>query len=198
MRVLVGCERSQVVAKAFIERGHEVLSCDLEPAQQDAPHYQGNVFDVMDYPWDLGIFHFPCTNTAVSGAKHFRAKRQDGRLYRGVSLFMEGWRRAAHIPRVCFEHPVSILSTLFRQPDQTIQPWQFGHGETKATCLWLRGLPLLVPTNIVEGREPRIHHMPPSDKRAELRSQTYAGIAQAMAEQWGGEILVSANRTAAA
>ena len=198
MRVLVGCERSQVVAKAFIERGHEVLSCDLEPAQQDAPHYQGNVFDVMDYPWDLGIFHFPCTNTAVSGAKHFRAKRQDGRLYRGVSLFMEGWRRAAHIPRVCFEHPVSILSTLFRQPDQTIQPWQFGHGETKATCLWLRGLPLLVPTNIVEGREPRIHHMPPSDKRAELRSQTYVGIAQAMAEQWGGEILVSANRTAAA
>jgi hypothetical protein len=198
MRVLVGCERSQVVAKAFIERGHEVLSCDLEPAQQDAPHYQGNVFDVMDYPWDLGIFHFPCTNTAVSGAKHFRAKRQDGRLYRGVSLFMEGWRRAAHIPRVCFEHPVSILSTLFRQPDQTIQPWQFGHGETKATCLWLRGLPLLVPTNIVEGREPRIHHMPPSDKRAELRSQTYAGIAQAMAEQWGGEVLVSANCTAAA
>lgn len=192
MRVLVGCERSQVVAKAFIERGHEVLSCDLEPAQQDAPHYQGNVFDVMDYPWDLGIFHFPCTNTAVSGAKHFRAKRQDGRLYRGVSLFMEGWRRAAHIPRVCFEHPVSILSTLFRQPDQTIQPRQFGHGETKATCLWLRGLPLLAPTNIVEGREPRIHHMPPSYKRAELRSQTYSGVAQAMAEQWGGEFLVSA------
>ena len=185
MRVLVGCERSQVVAKAFLAHGHEVLSCDLEPARQDAPHYQGNVFDVIDYPWDLGIFHFPCTNTAVSGAKHFKAKRQDGRLYSGVSLFMQGWRRASHIPRVCFEHPVSIISTLFRAPDQTIQPWQFGHGETKATCLWLKGLPDLKPTEVVGGREARVHKMPPSENRWRERSVTYQGVANAMAEQWG-------------
>ena len=185
LKVLVGCERSRVVAQAFERGGHEVLSCDLEPARQEGAHYCGDVFDVIDYPWDLAILHPPCTHTAVSGAKHFEAKRLDGRQYAGVSFIMALVRRTAHIPRVVIEQPVSILSTLWRKPDQIIQPWQFGHGETKATCLWLRGLPLLRPTNIVAGRENRIHKMAPSDNRAELRSETYAGIAEAMADQWG-------------
>lgn len=145
------------------------------------------MFDVIDYPWDLAIFHFPCTHTSVSGAKHFAAKKLDGRHYAGVALFMQGWRRAAHIPKVCFEHPVSVISTLFRPADQIVQPWQFGHGETKQTCLWLRGLPKLEPTQIVEGRADRIHKMGPSDDRAEKRSETYTGIAEAMARQWGGQ-----------
>jgi hypothetical protein len=143
------------------------------------------VFDVIDYPWDLAVFHPPCTDTAVSGAKHFPAKRMDGRHYTGVSFFMALWRRAQHISCVAFEQPVSVLSSAFRRPDQIIQPWQFGHGETKATCLWLRGLPLLTPTNIVPGREARIHKMPPGPDRAEKRSETYAGVAAAMADQWG-------------
>ena len=122
----------------------------------------------------------------MSGARHFEAKRADGRHYCGVSFFMALWRRSNHIPRVAFEQPVSVLSGLFRKPDQIIQPWQFGHGETKATCLWLRGLKPLTPTNIVEGREARIHRMAPSPDRAKLRSATFAGIADAMADQWGG------------
>src|SRR5690606_8331484 len=135
LKVLVGCERSRVVAQAFERGGHEVLSCDLEPARQDGPHYCGDVFDVIDYPWDLAILHPPCTHTAVSGARHFEAKRLDGRQYAGVSFIMALVRRTAHIPRVVIEQPVSILSTLWRKPDQIIQPWMFGHGETKATCL---------------------------------------------------------------
>lgn len=189
MRVLIGCERSRVVAQAFEALGHEVLSCDIQPARRGGAHYMGSVFDVIDFPWDLGIFHFPCTDSSVSGARHFAAKKLNGRYYASNSLWMQGWRRAAHIPRVCFEHPVSVISSLFRKPDQTIQPWQFGHGETKATCLWLRGLPLLQPTSIVEGRENRIHRMAPSGDRAEKRSETYAGIAAAMAAQWGGPAL---------
>lgn len=145
----------------------------------------GDVFEVIDYPWDLAIFHPPCTHTAVSGAKHFEAKWLDGRQAAGLSFIMALVRRSMHIPRVVIEQPVSILSSHWRKPDQTIQPWQFGHGETKATCLWLRGLPLLVPTNVVEGREARIHKMGPSDDRAEKRSETYAGVAEAMADQWG-------------
>lgn len=185
MRVLVGCEYSRVVAEAFEKRGHEVLSCDLLESEKSGRHYKGSVFDVIDYPWDLGIFHFPCTDSSVSGARHFEAKKLDGRFYASNSLWLNGWRRAAHIPKVCFEHPVSVISSLFRKPDQIIQPWQFGHGETKATCLWLRGLPNLVPTEIVEGREQRIHLLPPSENRWKERSKTYQGIADAMAEQWG-------------
>jgi len=185
MRVLIGCENSRVVAEAFEARGHEVLSCDLLEAERLGRHYKGSVFDVIDYPWDLGIFHFPCTDSSVSGARHFEKKKLDGRFYASNSLWMQGWRRAQHIPRVCFEHPISVISSLFRKPDQIIQPWQFGHGETKATCLWLRDLPLLTPTDIVEGREQRIHMMPPSENRGKERSRTYEGIAKAMAEQWG-------------
>ncbi len=185
MKVLIGCEESGAVRDAFIQAGHDAMSCDLLPTRRPGPHYQGDIFDVIDYPWDLAIYHPPCTHTSVSGAKHFAAKWEDGRQAAGVSFFLALVRRSAHIPRVALEQPVSILSRLYRKPDQIIQPWQFGHGETKATCLWLRGLPPLTPTQIVEGREARIHKMPPGPDRARDRSETYVGIAAAMALQWG-------------
>lgn len=179
--------------------GVKAMSCDLIASRTGGPHYQGDVFDVIDYPWDIGIFHFPCTHTSVSGAKHFKSKWHDGRQAAGVSLFMRGWRQAQHIPAVAFEQPVSILSSLFRKPDQIIQPWMFGHYETKSTCLWLRGLPALIPKYRTPdeckealGLPPdarladRIHKMPPGPDRARDRSETYSGIAEAMAEQWGG------------
>lgn len=187
MRVLVACEESGTVRDAFIKGGHDAMSCDLLPTSAPGPHYQGDIFDVLDYPWDIGIFHPPCTDTCVSGAKHFAVKKLDGRQQAAVSFFMKLWRGSGHIPAVAFEQPISILSRLFRKPDQIIQPWQFGHGETKATCLWLRGLPALIPTHIVPEREARIHRMAPSPERARLRSVTYAGIAKAMAEQWGDD-----------
>lgn len=185
MKVLVGCEYSGVVRDAFIGGGHDAMSCDLLPGEGLGPHYQGNIFDVIDYPWDIAIFHPPCTHLSVSGSRHFDAKRMDGRQQSAVSFFMQIVRRSGHISRVAIENPVCVISTLWRKPDQVIQPWQFGHGETKATCLWLRGLPILEPTNVVDGREARIHKMPPSPDRWKERSKTYAGIAKAMAEQWG-------------
>jgi hypothetical protein len=183
--VLIACERSGKIRDAFIARGIRAISCDIEPTQNAGPHYCGDVFDVIDYPWTLVIAHPPCTHTSVSGARHFAAKWGDGRQACGVSFFRRLWEACNHVPRVCFEHPVSIMSRLFSKPHQIIQPWQFGHGETKATCLWLRGLPELEPTNVVAGRSPRVHHMPPSAERAALRSETYQGIADAMADQWG-------------
>lgn len=189
MRVLIGCEFTGTVRDAFTALGHDAMSCDYLDSETPGQHYRGNVMDVIDYPWDLAIFHFPCTNTSVSGAKHFHYKKMNGSQQASVALFMQGWRRSEHIPGVAFEHPISIMSTLFRKPDQIIQPWQFGHGETKATCLFLRGLPLLAPTNVVEGRKQKIWAMPPSENRWKERSRTYKGIAQAMAEQWGGNIL---------
>lgn len=185
MKVLIGCEESGVVRDAFIAAGHDAMSCDLEPTRSLGPHYQGNVFDVIDYPWDLAIFHPPCTHTAVSGARHFAEKWMDGRQAAGVAFVMALKGRSAHIPFTAIEQPVSIISSLWRKPDQIIHPWQFGHPETKATCLWLRGCPPLVPTEIVEGREARIHKMAPGPNRARDRSATYAGIANAMADQWG-------------
>lgn len=187
VRVLIGCEFSGIVRDAFIARGHEALSCDLEPSEQPGPHYQGDLFDVIDYPWDLGIFHIPCTHSSVSGAKHFAAKKLDGRYYAGNALWLRAWKAAAHIQKVCFEHPVSIISTLFRKPDQIIQPHQFGHGETKAICLWLRGLPPLDPTDHVEGRATRVHFASPSPDRWKERSRFYPGVAKAMADQWSSE-----------
>lgn len=184
MKVLVACEESGTVRDAFIARGHDALSCDLEPTRSPGPHYQGDIFDVIDYPWDLAIFHPPCTHTSVSGAKHFKAKWYDGRQAAAVSFIMKLKRRAAHIPRYAIEQPVSIMSNYIDLPKQTIQPWQFGHAETKATVLFLRNLPPLVPTNIVEGREARVHRMAPSETRARDRAQTYRGIAEAIAEQW--------------
>ena len=185
MKVLIGCEYSGVVRDAFIRGGHDAMSCDLLETEKPGPHYKGDLFDVIDYPWDLAIFHPACTHLSVSGSRHFAEKRMDGRQQAAVAFFMRIVRASAHIPKTAIENPVCIMSSLYRKPDQIIQPWQFGHGETKATCLWLKGLPLLVPSNIVEGREARIHHMPPSADRWKERSRTFLGIGQAMADQWG-------------
>lgn len=182
MRVLVGCEFSQVVTQAFRKLGHEAYSCDVLPTEGNPEwHIQGNVLDIVDKNWDIGIFHPPCTHLAVSGARWFKDKKE---LQEEALEFV--WK-LMHVPieKTCIENPVSVISSRTRKPDQIIQPWQFGHGETKTTCLWLKGLQPLEPTHIVDGRENRIHTMPPSEDRWKERSRTYAGIAQAMAEQWG-------------
>jgi hypothetical protein len=183
MKILIACEFSGVVRDAFIGGGHDAMSCDLLPTETPGPHYQGDVRDVLDYPWDLMIAHPPCTHLSVSGARHFADKRLDGRQQSAVSFFMR--LAKADIPRIAIENPVCVMSTLWRKPDQTIQPWEFGHGETKATCLWLKNLPPLQPTDIVPGREARVWKMPPSDTRGLERSRTYTGVAKAMAAQWG-------------
>ncbi|WP_332362654.1 MULTISPECIES: hypothetical protein [Asaia] len=161
------------------------MSCDLLPTERPGPHYEGDVRDVLDNPWDLMIAHPPCTHLSVSGARHFEAKRLNGRQQSAVAFFMTLARRP--IPRKVIENPVCIMSSLWRKPDQVIQPWMFGHGETKATCLWLENVAPLAPTNVVEGRETRIHKMPPSADRWKLRSETYQGIADALADQIGGQ-----------
>lgn len=184
MRVLVACEYSGTVRDAFTALGHDAMSCDLLPTELPGKHYQGSLFDVIDYPWDLMVAHPPCTHLAVSGSRHFAKKVMDGRQQSGAAFFMQIVRRSEHIPRVAIENPVCIMSSLWRKPDQTIQPWQYGHGECKATCLWLKNLPLLEPTNIVEGREQNIWKMSGKD-RAKKRSKTYQGVADAMAAQWG-------------
>ena len=181
MKVLVACEYSGTVRDAFIRAGHDAMSCDLLPTDVPGPHYQGNVLDVIEDGWDLMIAHPPCTHLAVSGARWFKEKQKE----QAEALDFVRVLLNAPIYRIALENPVSIISSRIRKPDQIIQPWQFGHGETKATCLWLKNLPLLQPTNIVEGRDARIHRMPPSPYRWKERSKTYAGIAAAMAEQWG-------------
>jgi hypothetical protein len=181
MKVLVACEYSGTVRDAFIARGHEAMSCDLLPTERPGPHYQGPVQNILGDGWDLMIAHPPCTHLAVSGARWFKHKQaEQAEALAFVRLLLN-----APIPRIALENPVSIISSRFRKPDQIIQPWQFGHGETKATCLWLMGLPPLIPTNIVDGREARIHKMPPGPDRWKERSRTYQGIADAMASQWG-------------
>ena len=183
MKVLIACEYSGRVRDAFIRLGHEAMSCDMLPTESQGPHYQGDVFDIINDGWDLMIAHPPCTHLAVSGARHFAAKRADGRQQESLEFV----RRLLNAPiqRIALENPISIISSAIRKPDQVIQPWQYGHGETKATCLWLKGLPLLTPTNIVDGRDDRIHRMPPGPNRWKERSRTYQGIADAMAAQWG-------------
>lgn len=183
LRVLVACEYSGRVRDAFLAEGAYAVSCDLLPS--DSPkgeHYQGDVLDIIGDGWDLMVAHPPCTDLAVSGARWFPEKRANGSQQRSIAFFMA--LVGTEIPMKCIENPVSIMSTVWRKPDQIIQPWQFGHGETKATCLWLEGLPLLVPTDIVEGRSDRIHKMPPGPDRWKKRSETYKGIAEAMAKQW--------------
>lgn len=181
MRVLVGCEYSGTVRDAFLAAGHDAMSCDLLPTEAPGPHYQGSVLDVLADGWDLAIFHPPCTHLAVSGARWFKHKQaEQAEALEFVRTLLD-----APIPRIALENPVSIISTRIRKPDQTIQPWQFGHGETKATCLWLKNLPPLTPTDIVEGREARVHRMPPGPDRWKERSRTFEGIARAMAAQWG-------------
>ena len=164
--------------------GHEAVSCDFEPTDSPGSHYRGDVRDLLTLPWDLMIAHPPCTHLAVSGARWFPAKRADGSQQAAldfVRLLM-----SADITRIAIENPVSIISSEIMKPTQIIQPWQFGHGETKATCLWLKGLPPLQPTQIVEGRVPVVHYTSPGPDRWKKRSITYQGIANAMAEQWGG------------
>ena len=185
MRVLVGCEYSGVVRDAFAARGHTAVSCDLLPTDQPQGwHIKGDLLEVLDAGWDLAIFHPPCTHLAVSGARHFAAKRESGVQQDALEFVRK--LLAAPVDRIALENPVSIISSQIRKPDQVIQPWQYGHGETKATCLWLKGLPKLTPTNIVDGREARVHKLPPTADRWKLRSTTMQGIAEAMAAQWGG------------
>ena len=181
MRVLVACEFSGIMREAFKSRGHYAMSCDLLPTELAGNHYQGDIRNVLYDGWDVMIAHPPCTHLAVSGARWFKDKvaEQDEALT-FVSMLLD-----SPINKIALENPVSVISTRIRKPDQIIQPWMFGHGEVKTTCLWLKGLPPLVPTDIVEGREARIHKMPPSKDRGHLRSITYQGIANAMAEQWG-------------
>lgn len=183
MRVLVACEYSGIVRDAFRARGHDALSCDLLPTDRPGPHYQGDVRDILDDGWDLMVAHPPCTDLAVSGARHFAAKIADGR--QRLALNFVRVLLNAPVPKIALENPVSVISSKIRKPDQIIQPWQFGHGETKATCLWLKGLPLLTPTDVVEGREQRVWRLPPSADRWKIRSTTFQGIADAMAAQWG-------------
>lgn len=184
LNVLIKCEESQEVMKAFRELGHNAFSNDLLPCSGGFPeyHFQCDHREAeRKMKWDLIICFPPCTDLAVSGARYFEQKRKDGRQQQSIDLFMSMF--FSDCP-VAVENPIGIMSSHFRKPDQIIQPWQFGHGETKATCLWLQGLPKLEPTNIVEGREQRIWKMPPSKDRAKLRSKTYTGIAKAMALQW--------------
>ena len=208
MNVLVACEESQRVCTAFREKGHNAFSCDILPCSGGHPewHIQGDVLKILnpyelpfggeviefrtmdgtDYvieKWDLIVAFPPCTHLADSGARYFEQKRKDGRQQQGIDFFMEFTK--ADCEKIAIENPIGIMSTHYRKPDQIIQPWMFGHGETKATCLWLKNLPKLEPTNIVDGREQRIWRMPPGPERAKERSKTYEGIAKAMADQWG-------------
>jgi hypothetical protein len=191
MRVLIACEYSGTMRDAFRARGHDALSCDLLPSETPGPHYQGPVQDILGDGWDLMIAHPPCTHLAVSGARWFAGKQAE----QAEALAFVRLLLAAPIPRIAVENPVSVISSRIRKPDQIIQPWQFGHEATKTTCLWLKGLPKLVPTNIVgkgarhvtkSGKSlPQWYNLPPSADRWKIRSATFQGIADAMAEQWG-------------
>lgn len=196
MQILVGCEESQVVCNAFRARGHEAYSCDIIPTSGNHPewHILGNVLDYLDCGWDMMIAHPPCTYLCVSANKWYKElpKRKPGVLVgeerkrarvASIQFFLELIN--CGISRIAIENPIGIMSSVYRKPDQIIQPWQFGHGEIKATCLWLKGLSNLKPTNVVEGREQRVWKMPPSKNRAKLRSKTFSGIAEAFASQWG-------------
>ncbi|CAB5145157.1 hypothetical protein UFOVP147_53 [uncultured Caudovirales phage] len=185
MKVLIACEFSGTVRDAFAARGHYAVSCDLMDSEKPGLHVKWDAILAAYFEdhWDLMIAHPPCTHLAVSGARHFAAKKASGvqdEALAFVKALME-----SPVGKIAIENPVSIISSRIRKPDQVIQPWQYGHGETKATCLWLKNLPPLKPTDIVEGREARIHKMPPGPNRWKERSKTFTGIAEAMADQWG-------------
>lgn len=190
MKILVACEESQAVTIELRKLGHEAYSCDIEPCSGGHPewHLQVDARELLKIRWDMILAFPPCTHLAVSGARHFPEKRKDGRQKAAIDFFMEFAN--AECPKIAIENPVGIMSTYYRKPDQIIQPWQFGHGETKKTCLWLKGLPPLAPTNIVDGREQRIWKMPPSADRAKNRAKTFPGVARAMAEQWAGKLVI--------
>jgi site-specific DNA-cytosine methylase len=181
MKVLIACEYSGAVRNAFIAQGHDAISCDILPTDAPGPHYQGDVRDILEDGFDLMVAHPPCTHLAVSGARWFKDKQvEQAEALDFVRLLL-----AAPIDKIALENPISIISSRIRKPNQIIQPWQFGHGETKATCLWLKNLPKLQPTQIVDGREAKVHRMSPGPDRWKERSKTYQGIAEAMAQQWG-------------
>jgi len=195
-KVLIACEESQAVTIEMRKLGHEAYSCDILPCSGGHPewHLQQDVTDLIKQHWDLIIAFPPCTYLTVSANKWYadQPKRKSGALVgaerreareKAFDFFMLFYN--CKISKVAIENPVGVMSSRLRKPDQIIQPWQYGHSETKATCLWLKGLPCLVPTNIVEGREQRLHKLPPTKDRARLRSKTFPGIAKAMAEQWG-------------
>lgn len=188
MKILVACEESQAVTIELRKLGHEAYSCDIIECSGGHPewHLQQDVTPLLGQAWDMIVAFPPCTDLAVSGARWFEEKRKDGRQQASIDFFMQFAN--ADCPMIAIENPIGIMSNIWRKPDQIIQPWQFGHGETKATCLWLKGLPMLIPTNIVDGREQRIWRMPPNADRARLRSKTFPGIAKAMAMQWAGPI----------
>jgi hypothetical protein len=184
MRVLIACEFSGIVRDAFQARGHDTWSADLLPSERDGNHiicdHELHLLDILKDKWDLMIAHPPCTRLAVSGARWFKLfQNEQERALDFVRALL-----SAPIKRIALENPVSVISTRIRKPDQIIQPWQFGHGETKATCLWLKNLPKLVATNIVSGRNPRVHFASPSPDRWKERSRTLSGVAEAMANQW--------------
>lgn len=190
MKVLIACEFSGVVREAFRKRGHDAWSCDLLPALDESEyHIQGDVLKVLEQEWDLMVAHPPCTHLAVSGARWFKDKEKEQK----EALDFVRKLLAAPVDKIALENPISIISTKIRKPDQIIQPWMFGHMETKATCLWLKNLPPLKETNNVynemmklpKKERNKIHYMSPSKDRGHLRSITYQGIADAMAEQWG-------------
>ena len=177
----MACEFSQIVTNEFRKKGHEAFSCDILPTDGNPKwHIQDDVLNHLDENWDMMIAHPPCTYLAVSGARWFKQRKKEQReALDFVQKLMD-----IDIPRIAIENPISVISSQIRKPDQIIQPWMFGHGETKATCLWLKNLPKLKPTKIVDGREQRIHKLPPSADRWKLRSKTFEGIAKAMAKQW--------------
>lgn len=186
MRVLVACEFSGVVRDAFRERGHHAVSCDVLPSDRPGPHHQGDVRAILNSGWDIMIAHPPCTHLAVSGARWFKGKEKEQQ----EALAFVQTLLDAPIDKICLENPVSIISTRIRKPDQIIQPWQYGHEETKSTCLWLKNLSLLVPTQVMDVRNRNLtpsgqNKLGPSPDRWKQRSLTYNGIAQAMATQWG-------------
>ena len=187
MKVLIACEYSGIVRDAFLERGHDAMSCDILETESPGPHYKGDVFDVIDDGWDLMVAHPPCTYLCNSGVSWLwkRAGRWDA-MWDGAMFF--GALLGADIERIAVENPIMhgyALEFVGRRPTQYIQPWEFGHGETKKTGLWLKGLPPLMSTEIVTGREQRLHRLPPGEDRWKERSKTFTGIAKAMAEQWG-------------
>ena len=188
MRVLVACEYSGTVRDAFIAQGHDAMSCDLLPTDTPGPHYQGSALDILGDGWDLLIAHPPCTYLTNSGVRWLHSDpTRWAKLDEACAFFAQ--LLDADIPRICVENPIPHKYALERidgrKYTQIIQPWQFGHGETKATCLWLKGLAELEPTDIVDGREQRIWKLPPSADRWKIRSTTFKGIANAMAQQWG-------------
>ena len=196
VKVLIACEFSGTVREAFAKLGHDAWSCDLEPTEMPGNHYQGDVIDILADGWDLMIAHPPCTHLAVSGARHFKQKRKDGRQQQGIDLFMQMIN--APIPKIAVENPVGIMSTIYQKPNQIIEPYEYGHNCTKKTCLWLKELPLLKPTNIVDKGDVWVAKsgkrmsqwyydsscLPPKE-REKMRNKTFQGIADAMANQWG-------------